>query len=43
MKRNDSFPDHQFKIDDYQFSPFRRDRNKFDGGKIVHVKDGLKE
>ena len=38
---DDSCPDHQFKIDGYQFPPFREDRNKFGGGKIVYVKDGL--
>ena len=36
---DDSFPDYQFKIDGYQFAPFRRDTNKFGGEKIV--KDGL--
>ena len=35
-KLNNSFPDQGF-----QFPPFRRDRNKFGGGKIVYVKDGL--
>ena len=29
------------KIDGYQFSPFRRDRNKLGGGEIVYLKDGL--
>ena len=29
------YPDYQFHIDGYQFSPFRRDRNKYGGGKIV--------
>ena len=41
IKLDDSFPDHQFKKVGYQFPPFRRDRNKFGGGKIVHVKNGL--
>ena len=40
-KRNESFPDHQFKIDGYQFSPFGRDRDKHRGGKVVFVKEGL--
>ena len=40
-KLDDSFPDHQFKIDGYQFPPFRRVRNNFGRGKIVYVKDGL--
>ena len=38
---DDSFSDHPFKIDGYQFPPFPRDINKFAGGKIVYVKDGL--
>ena len=38
---DDSFPDHQLKINGYQFPPFRRDRNKFGGGKIVYIKDSL--
>ena len=38
---DDSFPDHQFKIDGYQFPPFRRDKNKFGEGKNVYVKNGL--
>ena len=41
IKLDDGFPENQFKIDGYQFPPFRRDRNKFGGGKIVHVKDGI--
>ena len=40
-KLDDSFLHHQFKIDGYQFPPFKRDRNKFGVGKIVYVKDGL--
>ena len=40
-KCNESFPDHQFKIDGYQFSPFGRDRDKHRGGKVVFVKEGL--
>ena len=40
-KLDDSFPDQQFKIEGFQFPPFRRDRNKHSGGKIVFVKDGL--
>ena len=28
---DDSFLDHQFKIDTYQFPPFRRNRNEFGG------------
>ena len=37
-KLDDSFPDHQFKIDGYQFPPFRRDRNKFGEGKLFILK-----
>ena len=40
-KLDESFPDHQFKIDGYKFRPFRRDRNKFEGGEIVYFKDDL--
>ena len=39
-KLDESFPDHQFKIDGYQFPPFR-DRDKHGGGKVVYVKEGL--
>ena len=41
IKLDESFPDHQFKIDGYQFPPFRRDRDKHGGGKVVYVKEGL--
>ena len=40
-KLDESFPDHQFKIDGYQFPPFRRDRDKHGGGKVVYVKEVL--
>ena len=37
-----SYPDAQFQISDYQFPPFRRDRNKNGGGgKIVFIRQGL--
>ena len=36
-----SFPDAQFHIDEYQFPPFRRDRNKKGGGKIVFAREGI--
>ena len=36
-----SFPNHQFKIDGYQFPPLRRDRNSKGGGKIVFVQEGF--
>ena len=35
-----SCPDFQFHIDGYQFPPFRWDRNKYGGGKIVYVREG---
>ena len=38
-KLNSSCPDSQFHIDGYQFPPFRRDRNKYGGGKIVCVRE----
>ena len=34
-----SFPDSQFQIDGYQFPPFREDRNKHGGGKIVYARN----
>ena len=40
-KLDESFPDHQFKIDGYQFISFRRDREKHGSGKVVFVKEGL--
>ena len=40
-KLDDSFPDSQFKVDGYQFPPFRRDRNAKGGGKIVFIRNGL--
>ena len=30
-----------FLIDQYQFPPFRRDRRKYGGGKIVYVRKGF--
>ena len=36
-----SFPDHQFKIEGYQFPLFKRDRKKNGGGKIVFCRDHL--
>ena len=39
-KLESSYPDSQFHIDGYQFPPFRRDRNKYGGGKIVYVREG---
>ena len=40
-KIDSTYPDAQFKINDYQFPPFRRDRNKYGGGKIVFIRQGL--
>ena len=40
-KIDESFPDSQFFIENYQFPPYRRDRNSKGGGKIVYVKQGL--
>ena len=40
-KIDPSFPDSQFHIDGYQFPPFRKDRDKNGGGKIVYVKNDL--
>ena len=40
-KIDPSYPDPQFQINDYQFLLFRRDRNKYGGGKIVFIRQGL--
>ena len=40
-KLDESFPDSQFSIDNYQYPPYRRDRNSKGGGKIVYVRQGL--
>ena len=40
-KLDDTFPDAQFKINNYQYLPFRRDRNSKGGGKIVYIRQGL--
>ena len=36
------YPNAQFHIEGYQFPPFRRDRNKHGGGKMVFVRNGKK-
>ena len=36
-----SYPNAQFHIDGYQFPPFRKDRNKYRGGKVVYIRDGI--
>ena len=40
-KLDSSFPDHQFKIEGYEFLPLRRDRNSKGGGKMVFIKEGF--
>ena len=40
-KLDESFPDAQFYIEDYQYPAIRKDCNKNGGGKIVYVKEGL--
>ena len=39
-KLDESLLDQQFKIDGYQFPPFRRDRDK-NGGKVAFVREVL--
>ena len=36
-----SFPDHQFKIEGYQFPTLRRDRNSKGGGEMVFIREGF--
>ena len=38
-KLHSSYPNSQFHIDGYKLPPFRRDRNKNGGGKIVYVRE----
>ena len=38
---DDSFPNSQFILENFQFPPFRRDRNSKGGGKLVYVKRGI--
>ena len=40
-KLDESLLDQQFKIDGYQFPPFRRDRDKNGGGKVAFVREGF--
>ena len=40
-KLDSSIPDHQFKIEGYQFPPFRRDRNSKGGEKLVYLREGF--
>ena len=41
MKLGFSYPNAQFHIDRYQFPPFRKDRNKYGGRKMLHTRDGI--
>ena len=38
-KLDASFPDAQFRTEGYQYPPFRRDRNKNAGGKMIFTRD----
>ena len=40
-KLDSSYPNSQLRIDGYQFLPFRKDRNKYGGDKIVYVREGF--
>ena len=40
-KLDETFPDAQFMIENYQFPPFRRDRNNKGGGKMVLIRKEL--
>ena len=40
-KLDSSYPNAQFHIDGYQFPPFRKDRNKYGGGKMVYIREGI--
>ena len=40
-KLDDSFPNSQFILENFQFPPFRRGRNSKGGGKLVYVKQGI--
>ena len=40
-KLDASYPNAQFHIEGYQFPPFRRDRNKHGGGKMVFARNGI--
>ena len=40
-KLDDSFPNSQFILEDFQFPPFRRNRNTKGDGKLVYVKQGI--
>ena len=40
-KFDSSYPNSHFHIDDCQFPPFRKDRNKYGRGKIVYLREGF--
>ena len=40
-KLDASFPDAQFHIEGYHHPPFRRDRDKKGGGKMIFIREGL--
>ena len=40
-KLDDSIPNSQFILENFQFPPFRRDQNSKGGGKLVYVKQGI--
>ena len=40
-KLDSSYPDAHFLMNDYQFPPFKRDKNKYGQGKIVFRRQGL--
>ena len=40
-KLDDSFPDSQFILENFQFAPFRWDQNSKGGGKLVYIKQGI--
>ena len=41
IKLDESFPDQQFQIQGYQYPPFRKDRDRNGGGKMVFIRQGL--
>ena len=40
-KLDSSYSNAQFHLDGYQFPPFRKDINKYGGGKVVYIRDGI--
>ena len=40
-KLDESFPNSQFLLENFQFPPFRGDRNSKGGGKLVYVKQEI--